>query len=189
MADLKIQYLGFRESEAVSAAVRDHVDSLERMTDQLMSCHVVISRPHRRRQQGNTFQVKLRLHMRGSTIVIDKDPGRNHAHEDVYVTVRDAFLAAKRKVEDFNRIRSGKIKEHVRPLHAKVLRLLPADDCGFVITEDNREIYFHRNALLNGSYDSLKVGQEVRLHETMGENGPQITSMELVGQSGHLISI
>lgn len=186
MVDLKIQYLGFRESEAVSAVVQNHVDSLERMSPNLISCHVVLTRPSRKHQQGTLYQIKLRLHMPGTNIIIDKDPGMNQAHEDVYVAIRDAFLAAKRKIEDYNRIRSGRVKEKVRPLHAKILRLIPASDCGFVVSEDQREIYFHRNALLNGDYDSLHLGQEVRFSETMGENGPQITSMELVGQSGHL---
>lgn len=189
MIDLKIQFLGFAESEAISAAVWDHVESLEKISDKIMSCHVVISRPHRKQHQGNIFHVKLRLHMPGADIIIDKDPGKNHAHEDVYVAIRDAFLAARRKVEDFVRIRSGNVKEKIRPMHAKIIRILPASDCGFVVSEDQREIYFHRNALINGDFNNLKVGQEVRFSETMGENGPQVTSMELVGQSGHLISI
>lgn len=189
MIDLKIQYLGFSESPAISEIVREHVDRLEKLNDKVISCHVIISKPHRKHHQGNTYQVKLRIHLAGTNIIIDKDPGKNHAHEDIRVTIRDAFLAAKRKVEDFSKIRSGLVKEKVRPLHAKILRVLPAEDCGFVLSEDQRELYFHRNALLNGKFDSLHPGQEVRFSETLGDNGPQISSMEVVGQSGHIVPI
>lgn len=188
MIDLKIQYRGIPESDAVSAAVWDHVEHLEKSFSQIMRCHVVISRPHRKLHQGAIYHVKIRLHMSGSSIIVDREPGINHAHEDVYVALRDAFLAARRQVEDYVRIRSGQVKEKaVRP-HGKVIRIFPADDCGFLLSQDNREIYFHRNAITVGDFDSLKIGQEVRFTESMGENGPQVSSMEVVGHSGHYIS-
>lgn len=113
MVDLKIQYLGFGESEAVNTAVQEHIDSLEKMSPNILSCRTILTRPSRKHQQGTTFQVKLLLQLPGTTIVINKDPGLNHAHEDIYVAIRDAFLAARRKVEDYNRIRSGQVKEKV----------------------------------------------------------------------------
>lgn len=189
MIDLKIQYLGFAESNAVSAVVWDYVENLEKFYNQIMSCHVIISYPHRKQHKGGIYHVKIRMHMVGADIIIDKEPEMNHAHEDVYVAIRDAFDAAKRKVEDLVRIRSGRIKEPVRPMHARIVRLLEGEECGFVLSEDHREIYFHRNALVNGDFDKLKVGQEVRFSEGMGENGPQITSMHLIGHSGHHLAL
>lgn len=189
MIDLKIQCLDFTESPSITSAVESHLESLKKTNSQIMSCHVVISKPHRKQHHGNTYQVKLRLHMAGKQIIIDKDSGKNHAHEDIYIAIRDAFLAAKRKVEEFSRMREGRIKERVRPMHAKIVRIIPADDCGFIVSEDHREIYFHKNALLNDNFENLKVGQEVRFSEAMGEKGPQITSMEIVGHSGHVIPV
>lgn len=189
MIDLKIQYLGFAESNAVSAAVWDYVVNLEKFYSQIMSCHVIISNPPRKHQKGGIYHVKIRMHMAGADIIIDKEPGANHAHEDVYVALRDAFDAAKRKVEDFARIRAGRVKETVGPMHARIIRILDAEDCGFVLSEDHREIYFHRNALVNGEFEKLKVGQEVRFSEGMGEKGPQVTSMQLVGRSGHHLAL
>lgn len=188
MIDTKIQYLDFHESESVSKAIQNHINTLEKITNRITSCHVVVSRPHRKQVKGNTFHVKLRIHLPGTTIVIDKDPGKNHAHEDVYVAVRDAFWAAKRKVEDYVRKQSGFIKERSISPHGKIIRLNPIDDCGFIQTQDLREIYFHRNSLVNGSFEELNIGQEVRFTETMGERGPQVTSMHIIGHSGHLVT-
>jgi len=35
--------------------------------------------------------------------VIGREPTQHHAHEDVYVAIRDAFDAAKRQLEDYVR--------------------------------------------------------------------------------------
>ena len=188
MIDTKIQYLGFKESESVSRAIQSHIDNLEKISNRITSCHVIVSRPHRKQIKGNVFHVKLRVHLPGSTIVVDKDPGKNHAHEDVYVAVRDAFWAARRKVEDYVRKQSGFVKEKMISPHAKILRLMPADECGFIQTQDDREVYFHRNSVINGNYDDLKVGQEVRFSESLGDQGPQVTSMYIIGHSGHLFA-
>ena len=185
MIDLKIQYLGFSESTAVSAAVWEYVEHIEKIYGRIMSCNVVISHPHRKHQKGGIYHVKIRLHMPGGDIFIDKEPEKNHAHEDIYVALRDAFDSAKRKLEDFTRIREGRVKDKIGPAHAKILRIIDFDDCGFVLTEDDREIYFHRNSLLNGEFEKLKIGQEVRFSESLGEKGPQVSSMQIVGNSGH----
>jgi cold shock CspA family protein len=188
MVDLKIQYLGFSESEAVSAAVWDYVEHLEKLYGPIISCTVVISNPHRKHQKGRIYHIKVRMHLSGADIIVDKGAEKNHAHEDIYVALRDAFDAAKRKLADFSRIQEGRIKEKNSPMHARILRLVDYDDCGFVVTEDNREIYFHRNALVNADYEKLQVGQEVRFAEAMGEHGPQITSLQVIGNSGRHVA-
>lgn len=50
--DLKIQFVGFPESEAVAAVIQGHADNLEQTCPQLLFCHVVVERPHRKHHQG-----------------------------------------------------------------------------------------------------------------------------------------
>jgi cold shock CspA family protein len=45
---------------------------------------------------------------------------------------------------------------------------------------DGREIYFHRNAVLAGHFDRLRIGSQVRFAEEAGEKGPQASSVRLV---------
>jgi hypothetical protein len=101
MVNLKIQFLDFPESDSVWNAVWDHVADLEKICDQMMSCHVVISKPHRRLHQGAIYHVKIRMHIPGRDIIVDRESEKDHAHEDVYIALRDAFAAATRQVEDF----------------------------------------------------------------------------------------
>lgn len=185
MMDLKIQFLDFADSESVRSAVESHAEALEKSSDRIMSCHVLISKPHRKLHQGGLYHIKLRLHMPGTQIVVDKESGLNHAHEDIYVAIRDAFLAARRKVEDYARVQSGNIKLKNGPQHARIVRIFYGEGYGFMRSEDQREIYFHRNSVINEDFENLNVGQEVRFSEEMGENGPQATSVRPLGRTGH----
>ena len=38
-------------------------------------------------------------------------------------------------------------------------------DYGFIATSDGREIYFHRNSVIDDAFDRLSVGSEVRFAE------------------------
>ena len=78
------------------------------------------------------------------------------------------------------------VKTRHIPLHGKVTYMAPFDGYGYITTPDNREIYFHENAVLNGGYKFLEVGDEVRFAEEDGEKGPQASSLTRVGRSGHL---
>jgi len=53
---------------------------------------------------------------------------------------------------------------------------------GFIEGGDGREVYFHRNAVLEG-FDGLQVGSEVRFAEEQGVEGPQASTVSVVGKS------
>ena len=104
-------------------------------------------------------------------------------HEDIQLTITDAFDAARRQLQDFVRKRQGHVKAHEIPPHG-IIRLLVAErDQGFIASADGREIYFHRNSVADGKFDSLEVGQEVRFSESLGDKGPQATIVRPVWQT------
>ncbi|MGL1930351.1 MAG: cold shock domain-containing protein [Desulfotalea sp.] len=51
----------------------------------------------------------------------------------------------------------------------------PGESFGFIADIDEREIYFHENALKNTPLDNLNVGDGVYFAEETGDNGPQAT--------------
>ena len=65
-------------------------------------------------------------------------------------------------------------------------KLLAGDEYGFIETADGREIYFHRNAVLDGAYRRLRVGSEVRFVEEEGAKGAQASTVRLIGKH-HLV--
>lgn len=92
---IQIVFHGIAASDAMESHIRGRAAKLEHFHPKLMRCHVTIDQPHRHRQQGNKFSVRLALHVPGEQIVVNKD-----ADEDVYVALRDAFDAAKRALEE-----------------------------------------------------------------------------------------
>ncbi|MBU0664640.1 MAG: cold shock domain-containing protein [Proteobacteria bacterium] len=54
-----------------------------------------------------------------------------------------------------------------------VRKVSPFESYGFIVTPDEREIYFHENALKDISLDKLLEGDEVMYGETVGDKGPQ----------------
>jgi len=179
---LEITFRDMPRSEAVEAKIREKAAKLDEFYDQIMSCHVVIEAPHSHHHQGNLFHVSIDLTVPNGEIVVNRDPKEHHAHEDAYVAIRDAFKAARRKLQDFARKQRGDVKTHEVSPHGTVSEIVPALDYGKILSADGREVYFHRNSFLDGDFDALEIGDKVRYVEEPGEEGPQASTVHLIGK-------
>ena len=56
------------------------------------------------------------------------------------------------------------------------------EDYGRIETLDERSIYFHRNSVINMDFDKLEIGYEVRFDEEEGDEGPQASSVRVIGK-------
>ncbi|WP_163339954.1 cold shock domain-containing protein [Desulfopila sp. IMCC35008] len=54
-----------------------------------------------------------------------------------------------------------------------IRKLSPFESYGFITSVDNRDIYFHENALKNVNMEELTEGDSVFYGETVGDKGPQ----------------
>ena len=176
---LQISFRGMEPSPAVELKVRERVAKLERFSDRITSCRVVVESPHRRHHQGKLFHVRVDLTVPGNELAVSREPAQHHEHEDVYVAIRDAFDAAQRQLEDHARRHRGAVKAHEEPLHARIAKLFPDDGYGFLETPDGREIYFHRNSLVGADFEAVAIGAEVRFVESVGEHGPQASTVHV----------
>ncbi len=174
---VQITFRGMESSAAVEESIREHVAKLDRYYDGIISCRVVLEAPHQKHHQGNLFHVSIDIKVPGSEILISRDKGDKHSHEDAHVAIRDAFLSARRRLEEYGRRQRGDVKVHPEQPNATVARTFPDQDYGFLITPDGREIYFHRNSVLNMSFDALRVGAAVHFVEETGEKGPQASTV------------
>ncbi len=180
---LQITFRDMEPSEAVEARIREKAAKLEQYYSNIMSCRVMVEAPHGHKHQGKLFQVRIDLGVPdGELVVTHAHHHKDHAHEDVYVAIRDAFDAMKRQLEDYSRMRRGKVKQHEIPPGGHVISLHPEEDYGRIGTPDGRVIYFHRNSVLKDAFDQLEVGSEVRFTEEAGERGPQASSVMPVGK-------
>jgi cold shock CspA family protein len=182
---LRITFRDMPTSAAVEARVREHVEALELLHPRITGCHVVVEEHHRHQRQGRLYHVTVHLVIPEGEIVVKRDPAEHHAHEDVYVAVRDAFDAAARRLQDHLRRARGVVKQHEPTAYGTIERIFPENDYGFIRSAiDGQEIYFHRNSVLDGKFDDLQAGTEVRfaLHEGEGEQGAQASTVTVVGK-------
>lgn len=111
----QITFRNMEPSAALEAAVHEKMDKLEQFYDRITACQVVVEAPHRRHRQGKLYSVRIDISLPQGKVVVSRDRQRDHAHEDVYVALRDAFNAAYRQLEDYQRQQQGKIKGHSLP--------------------------------------------------------------------------
>ena len=109
---LEITFRGMSPSPAVETAVAHWLERLTRTFDRIERCHVWIALPHRHHRRGAQFQVRVVLLVPGAEIAVSREPGRDEGHADVYLAIADAFLAARRRLQDHASIRRGDIKAH-----------------------------------------------------------------------------
>lgn len=111
-ADVRITFRGMETSPAVEAQVRRRIDDLCQISDRISACRVVLEAAHRSHRQGMIYGVGIDLTVPGGPLVIDREAAADHTHEDMYVAVRDAFDAARRRLQDHMRKLDGRVKQH-----------------------------------------------------------------------------
>ena len=181
---LQISFRHMDPSPNVETAIRERAMRLNHFYPRITGCRVVVEAPHRHHHKGKLYEVHIDLTVPGEEIAVTRSGPKDHAHEDVYVAIRDAFNTADRLLEDHARKFRGDVKRHEAPLHGKVARLFPHEGYGFVAMTDGSEVYFHKNAVTGGGFDRLEVGAEVRLAiaEKESRQGPQATTVVPIGK-------
>lgn len=179
--NLQIMFRGMDPSESAEAQVRRRAEELDEFSDRIASCRVTLESAHRRRHQGKLYQVHIDIAVPGKHVLINRSHDANHAHEDLHVAIRDAFDAARRRLQDQMRKLDGATKAHEAPTVGRIVRLFA--DYAFLATEDGSEIYLHRNSVVGGGFDRLKEGDRVRyvLAPDVAEKGAQASTVVPVG--------
>lgn len=182
---LQIVFRNMGPSAPIEAKVRERAEQLDRYYEHIMSCRVVVELHHRHHHQGSLYHVRIDLKVPEGELVASREPGQHHAHEDVYVAIRDAFDSVRRQLEDYVRRRRGHVKLHELPPHGRIAELY--SDSGRIETPDGRLVYFHKNSLVDADFAKLDIGDEVRFVEETGELGPQASTVHVIGKH-HLVS-
>jgi ribosomal subunit interface protein len=172
---LKITSRDFNISAWLEDEIREKVSKLERFSQELIDCEVAIEAPVGHHHKGGPYTVRIDLQVKRKELAVSK-----RSSTDLQAAVRDAFDAARRQLEDYSRQMQRKTKTHDSTPVARVARIFPKDGYGFIATPEGRELYFHRNSVLEPGFDQLEVGTEVRFDEEMGEQGPQATTVKAV---------
>ena len=181
----------------LETSILKEISVLERFFQRIMSCCVVIEGP-RGGRYGGLYKVRIDLGVPNEKLFVEQSPSLhgtlkdveapsktkksepNRIHRDVRRAIHDAFQEMRRRLQDYVRRMRGQTKQHDVKLQAKVIKLFPEMDYGFLETPDGREIYFHRDSVLDTHFDRLRIGSAVHFAGEVGEKGPRATTVKLV---------
>jgi ribosome-associated translation inhibitor RaiA len=113
---LQITFRDLPSSAAVEAQIRERAEHLEHVFDRLTSCRVIVEGRHRPQRAGRVAHLCIELTVPGKVITIGRGAAEYEAHEDVFVAVRVAFDAARRRLDRHARRRRGEVKSHTLPI-------------------------------------------------------------------------
>ena len=117
------------------------------------------------------FEIKLIASVPNDTVVVTRKG------ENVRPLLIEAFDVLSLQLKEILRKKRKDIKgmetESLGDKYGIIQKLSPLESYGFITTSDQREIYFHENALKNINMDELAEGDDVVYGETLGDNGPQ----------------
>lgn len=192
-----ITFRRLRGAEQLEATIRERLARLETFVPSIIGAHVTVELAERHHRQGNRYHVRIALTLPGEQIVVkhetslrpglralgvertrkhdSPDPGHRHAK----VAVREAFEAARRRLQDYARRRRGAVKTHIAPPEGRVLRLSQDRGFGFIEAPDGHEVYFQKTSVLAKAFGRLKAGSRVIFVEESGDKGPQASTVRL----------
>ncbi|MCF8061137.1 MAG: cold shock domain-containing protein, partial [Deltaproteobacteria bacterium] len=99
--------------------------------------------------------------------------------------IHRAFDALERQVKRLKDKQQGEVKKHPgQEVGGMVNKIFAGEGYGFIRSVDGRDIYFHRNAVLDNDFDRLDIGTGVRFVEEEGEEGPQASTVQIVNKPG-----
>jgi cold shock CspA family protein/ribosome-associated translation inhibitor RaiA len=182
---VEIDFQGLQANERLRSCVTKNISTLEQRFGRITACRVVIRGPSEHHRKGGAFDITIRLSLpQGREVDIGRSEKAqaDNRLQDPVVAVNDAFKRARRRLQDNARRMQGHVKSHEGPPIATVARFDDAAGFGFLETPDGREIYFHKNSVLDGGAREVAPGTRVTFFEEMGEKGPQASTVRVLGK-------
>ena len=127
---------------------------------------------HDHRKPEDSYDVLIVVQIPGHTITARK---QENSFEEA---IRDAFAAMKTELDKVREKRaSHDVRMSAPPERGIVSKLFPDEGYGFISLDSGTDVYFHRNAVHDLTFEELDDGMEVSLNVETGEKGLQATTV------------
>jgi hypothetical protein len=118
-APVQITYGAINQSDALDALVQKEAAKLHRFFDRIVSCRVLIDKPHRHHLRGAPLHVRIEIGVPGEELVVSHTPEirrtlsedgsaevekgaeEDPVYRDAPLAIRDAFRKARRLLHDY----------------------------------------------------------------------------------------
>jgi cold shock CspA family protein len=193
-----ITFRRVRRTTRLDSEILERQHKLDLFYPQITKSRVLVELVQRRHQAGNRYHVRIELTVPGETISVSHEAAWHVAargaetvavkrsaesgpeHKHVRVALRDAFDAARRKLQDYARRQRGDVKRVAGQTNGRVSQLFPLDEYGYIEDREGREIYFQKTSVLSRGFNNLTVGSEVSFVEELGKKGLQASTVRLL---------
>jgi cold shock CspA family protein len=197
---LQITYRNVKPTTEIEEWIREEAEKLDTFYNHVMICRVGVEVPHRHHRRGGVYHIRIDVKVPGGEVVVNREPSLaseirhlgegavskrmelDTAQKNLRLAIKSAFRAAERQLQDYARCQRGDIKMHVPPAEGFVSKIVSEDGYGFLTGSDGREIYFHKNSVLDEAFSRLEVGTAVSFVEEQGEKGPQASTVRILEQ-------
>jgi ribosome-associated translation inhibitor RaiA/cold shock CspA family protein len=177
---VEVTFHNIQSSEWVAETIREKAARLERLFNRIVACRVRVERRASNATSSIPPVVRIEISVPGhKDLVVSHEPEhlqQKFQDPDMSNAINEAFRIAERQVLDFKEQLKGRTKaphhDGANQFLGQVAEVAPADDHGFLLTKEGGLLYFHRNSVLTGDFDSLKRGDEVHYVEDLGDTGP-----------------
>lgn len=110
---IEIVFKNMDHSDFVAQRVQKEAEKLGRFFSHTASIRVVVEAANKTHRKGDLYQVGIHVKVPpAGSVDVNRAKPQSHAHEDVYVAIRDAFAAARRQLQDHSQKLSGHVKTH-----------------------------------------------------------------------------
>jgi ribosome-associated translation inhibitor RaiA len=194
----EIVFNGVQKSEWIEDYVRQRIEKIERIADDLIACRVAVEQEQNHRNTGNPYRVRIEVTIPPrKDLVADKQGIVTDPQIQLRPVIRSAFEAIERQLKKELQKRRGDVKQHTEEPRALVVQI--DREVGYGVLEDGLGVsyYFNRDAVLHGDFDRLTEGTEVRFepdpgNETgdteLGDEGLRASTVQLVSKPARPIA-
>jgi cold shock CspA family protein/ribosome-associated translation inhibitor RaiA len=184
---MEIAFHNIDKSQWAEDAIRDHVARLEDIYGRLTTCRVRVEQRAKNASRSIPPVVRIEMGIPGTKdLVVAHEPDhlqRKFQAPDLRNAINEAFRIAERRLAQLKDRRADHTSaaghEATHEFSGQIAEFTPGNDFGFLMTKEGGLLYFHRNSLLNGEFDSLRRGQDVTYVEAIGDTGPIATKVRV----------
>jgi ribosome-associated translation inhibitor RaiA len=121
---LEITFKGLDRSEAIETKIQEKTAKLEKVFDRMTHCRVVVAAPNKHHHKGKSYEIKIDIGIPDhAPLILSHESHVGDAQEDLQIALRDAFDAAKRRLDDIaERIKGSAKAERGRRRPAPAVR-------------------------------------------------------------------
>ena len=168
----------------VETYIGERVQRLDRFADGITSCRVSLTQEQASHHKGNRYSVMVEVRMPPNhDLAARKAKLIRDMPTQLPALINLAFGAIERQLKKTAQLRRGEVKQHHDgQLHGIVEKVFD-EGYGFLrALDDGRQVYFHRNSVLHDDFETIAAGTEVRFTPQEGDDGPQASSVQIVGK-------